>query len=206
MWNFKSSQFSKCVVLDLINLCLTVTNEVFRFMPDILGIFELQIVPTIEPLLHSKQTNSVIGMRQMKCAILIINNLGVGLNLLRPILADAENFTSRAKDGSYHISLNWRCLIAFECLQIVVSNPSMTDLFASSSLSIGAPVLIQILECYLKASRGIEQSQEKSPADQHPGSGKLSARGQGLYQSTQKIAKVINTQNLEGEIPNPTCP
>ena len=43
----------------------------------------------------------------------------------------------------------------------MISNPGMADLFASSSLSIGAPVLIQILECYLKASRGIEQNQEK---------------------------------------------
>ena len=117
----------------------------------------------------------------MKCAILIINNLGVGLNLLRPILADAETFTSRSKDGSYHVNLTWRCLIAFECLQIVISNPSMTELFASSSLSIGAPVLIQILECYLKASRGIEQSQEKSSSETLQNSGKLSARGQGQY-------------------------
>ena len=40
-FNFKSSPFSKCVVLDLINLCLSMTNEIFRFMPDIASIFEL---------------------------------------------------------------------------------------------------------------------------------------------------------------------
>ena len=87
--------FSKCVVLDLINLCLSVTNEVFRYMPDIQSIFELQLAPTLEPLLISKQVNSGFGMRLMKCATLIINNIGVGLNLLRPILVDAEGFTVR---------------------------------------------------------------------------------------------------------------
>ena len=51
-WNFKPSIFSKSVVLDLLNLCLTTTNEVFRFVPDILSIFELQIAPTLEPLLN----------------------------------------------------------------------------------------------------------------------------------------------------------
>ena len=70
------------------------TNETFRFCPDIISIFELQIVPTIEPLLSQKSSpQSSIGMRLMKCSTLIINNLGVGLNLLRTILADAESFT-----------------------------------------------------------------------------------------------------------------
>ena len=88
-------------------------------------------------------------MRLMKCATLIINNLGVSLNLLRTILSDAESFTTRHRDGSISINLNWRCLIAFECLQIVISNPGLSELFANSSLNIGAPVLIQILECYI---------------------------------------------------------
>ena len=47
----------------------------------------------------------------------------------------------------------------------MISNPNMADLFASSSLSIGAPVLIEILECYLKASRGIEQNYDKFSPD-----------------------------------------
>ena len=98
-------------------------------------------------------------------ATLIINNLGVSINLLRTIklfsqdhfclkflhtiLSDAEACTSRSKDGVISVNLNWRCLIAFECLQIVISNPGLSELFANSSLSIGAPVLIQILECYI---------------------------------------------------------
>ena len=147
--NFKSSAYSRCVVLDLINLCLTMTNELFRFFPEVLSILELQIAPTIEPLLQQKAAQSGIGMRLMKCATLFINNLGVSLNLLRPILADAEAFTSRHRDGTISVNLNWRCLIAFECLQIVISNPALSELFATSSLSIGAPVLIQILECYI---------------------------------------------------------
>ena len=81
-------------------------------------------------------------MRLMKCATLIINNLGVSLNLLRSIMGDAESFTNRHKDGTLSVTLTWRSLIAFECLQIVVSNPGLSELFASSSLSIGAPVLI----------------------------------------------------------------
>ena len=114
--NFKSSAYSCCVVLDLINLCLTMTNEVFRFFPEINSIFELQIAPTIEPLLHQKTPQSSLGMRLMKCATLIINNLGCSLNLLRTILTDADSFTSRSRDGTTSFNLNWRCLIAFECL------------------------------------------------------------------------------------------
>ena len=77
--SFKSSAYSRCVVLDLINLCLTMTNELFRFFPEILSILELQIAPTIEPLLQQKLPQSSIGMRLMKCATLIINNLGVSI-------------------------------------------------------------------------------------------------------------------------------
>ena len=99
-------------------------------------------------------------MRLMKCATLIINNLGVGVNLLRTIMADAEAFTSTNRDGAISVNLNWKCLIAFECLQIVISNPCLTELFANSSLSIGAPVLIQIIECYIAAAKAIEQSKD----------------------------------------------
>lgn len=146
------------------------SNEVFRFFPELTVIFELQISPTIEPMLTQKNVPSTIGMRLMKCATLIINNLGVSLNLLRSILADAEAFTSRARDGTVGINLNWRSLIALECLQIVISNPGLTELFSTSSLAIGAPVLIQILECYIQASRAIEASNE-------PGSGAVTSGG-----------------------------
>lgn len=104
------------------------------------------MAPTIEPLLDHKSASSgsqsAFGMRLMKCATLIINNLGVGVNLLRTILSDAEAFTHTSRDGAISVNLSWKCLIAFECLQIVVSNPCLTELFANSSLSIGAPVLI----------------------------------------------------------------
>ena len=143
-------------------------------------------------------------MRLMKCATLIVNNLQVGINLLRSILSDAEAFTHTSKDGSISVNLNWKCLIAFECLQIVISNPAMTELFANSSLSLGAPVLIQIIECYIQAARAVEQS--KDPQINAGGSSSTSGRStqRGLYQSTQKINKVINSQNLDGEIGAPT--
>ena len=96
----------------------------------------------------------------MKCATLIINNLGVSLNLLRTILADAESVTSVSRDGNISVNLTWKCLIAFECLQILISNPGLSELFASSSLSIGAPVLIQILETYIQAAKATEQSKD----------------------------------------------
>jgi len=140
-------------------------------------------------------------MRLMKCATLIINNLGVGINLLRGILVDAEAFTTTAKDGTISVNLNWKCLIAFECLQIVISNPALTELFASSSLSIGAPVLIQILESYIMAAKAIEQSRD--PLINSQGSTARPSQ-RGSYLSTQKINKVINSWTLDGEISAPT--
>lgn len=55
--NFKPSTYSNSIVLDLINLCLTMTNETFRFFPEIVSIFELQMAPTIEPLLEHKSSS-----------------------------------------------------------------------------------------------------------------------------------------------------
>lgn len=133
----------------------------------------------------------------MKCATLIINNLGVSLNLLRTILADAEAFTSKHKDGTVSVNLTWRSLIAFECLQIVISNPGLSEVFANSSLAIGAPVLIQILQSYIEAARAIEQSKDPMingtfGGNSSTSSSRQSSRGL-LYQSTQKISKVINS-------------
>ena len=81
--NFKQSQFSKCVVLDMLNQSLTMTSESLRFFPDIASIFELQIVPTLEQLMLSKQVNSLLGVREFKLAILIITTLCSGFSLLR---------------------------------------------------------------------------------------------------------------------------
>ena len=156
---FKSSSFSKCVVLDALNYCLTSTHELIRFFPELLSIFELQLCPTIEPMLVSKQLgHSALGMRLMKCAILIVNNLGCGFNLLRSIIADTDSFVTQNKDGTCSANLTWRALIGFECLQLALSNPSLTHILATSSLSIGAPALIQILESYLLASKAIERA------------------------------------------------
>lgn len=100
------------MVLDCINLCLTETNEIFRYLPDINNIFELQVVPTLDPLLQVKQVNSMLGVRELKLAILIINNLGSGFSLLRQIMADADSLTVKQKDGSFKFDLNWRGLIS----------------------------------------------------------------------------------------------
>jgi hypothetical protein len=161
----------------------------------------------------------MMGVRQMKCAILIINNLGIGLNLLRPLLADAESLLSKNKDNSVSMNLNWRCLIGFECLQIVISNPNLSELFANSSLSIGAPVLIQILECHLKASKAISNELNSGHSSSASAGGAMNrsnllSKGKssdtmtsspGIFNSTQKIQKVINSQNLETDVPAPSC-
>jgi len=78
----------------------------------------------------------------MKCAILIINNLSCGLPLLTHILNDTDSFSTKAKDGHTVLQFNWKCLIGFECLHVVISNPTLTQLFAQSSISIGVPVLL----------------------------------------------------------------
>lgn len=157
-WNFKPSQFAKCVVLDMLNLCLTMTHETLRFFPEVASIFELQIVPTLEQLMLAKQVSSILGVRELKLAILIITSLGSGFSLLRQLLADAESLTVKQKDGSFKFDFNWRGLVSFECLQVAVSNPQLAQLFSSSSLSIGAPIIIQILECYSKVSKAIESA------------------------------------------------
>lgn len=38
-------------------------------------------------------------MRLMKCSILIINNLGIGVNLFTHILSETDNFLSSNKGG-----------------------------------------------------------------------------------------------------------
>jgi hypothetical protein len=98
----------------------------------------------------------MLGVREMKLSILIINNLCCGFSLMRQILTDAESLTAKQKDSSFKFDLNWRGMIACECLQLVVSNPQLAQLFSTSSLSIGAPIIIQILECYIKISKAID--------------------------------------------------
>ena len=71
-------------------------------------------------------------------------------------MADADSMTIKQKDGSFKFDFNWRGLVAFECLQVAISNPQLAQLFSTSSLSIGAPIIIQILECYIKVSKALE--------------------------------------------------
>jgi hypothetical protein len=58
--------------------------------PEIISLFELYIVPTLDNMMQNKQVSSLIGLRQMKCAIFIIQNVGRGINLLNHILGEAE--------------------------------------------------------------------------------------------------------------------
>ena len=78
----------------------------------------------------------------MKLAILIISSLGSGFGLLRQLLADADSLTVKQKDGTIRFEFNWRGLIAYECLQVAISNPYLSHLFSTASISIGAPIII----------------------------------------------------------------
>jgi len=126
----------------------------------------------------------------MKLAILIINHLSCGFGLLRQILIDADSLTSKCKDGSIKFELNWRGLVAFECLQVAISNPALSQLLSTSSLSIGAPIIIQILESYSKVAKAIELAANPENKQTH--------------YSTKLTPKVITNANLETEIPAPT--
>jgi hypothetical protein len=66
----------------------------------------------------------------MKCSIVIINNLGIGINLLTFILHEVEGFLGKAKDGNVVMNLNWKSLVGFECLAIVLNNPSLIKTFS----------------------------------------------------------------------------
>ena len=74
-------------------------------------------------MLNNKKLESAVGMRQMKCTILMVNNLGIGIGLLQSILADTDSLSTRQKDGTLQLNLTWRSLIGFECLQIAMGNP-----------------------------------------------------------------------------------
>jgi hypothetical protein len=57
-------------------------------------IFENEIVPVLQMMSQSSskgnQMDYQIGVRLMKLIILIINNLGIGVNLMNLILSEAE--------------------------------------------------------------------------------------------------------------------
>ncbi len=85
-------------------------------------------------MFKSKQIEYIIGMRLMKLSILIINNLGIGINLLNFVLQETDGFLTKNKDGSVNVNLTWKSLIGFECVAIVMNNPNLIKSFAQSAL------------------------------------------------------------------------
>lgn len=77
-------------------------------------------------LLQQKTVASIVGLRQMRCAMLVVSKLHCGVNLLQHILSEATEFVVKQKDGSTSLNLTWRTLIGFECLQCVLCNSSLT--------------------------------------------------------------------------------
>lgn len=75
-------------------------------------------------------------MRLMKCSILVINFLGIGVNLFTHILSETDNFLISNKfgksnnDTQANMNLNWKSLIGFECVAIALNNPSLIKVFA----------------------------------------------------------------------------
>lgn len=94
-----------------------------------------------------------IGVRMMKLSILIINNLGIGVNLMNLILSETEAiFTKQSKEPQMH--LTWRSLLAFEGLAIIMNNPNLIQLFSQCSLQVGKTLLAQIFECLSQVTAG----------------------------------------------------
>jgi hypothetical protein len=66
-------------------------------------IFENEIIPVLQMMTQSQAKSSHldyhIGVRMMKLSILIINNLGIGVNLMNLILSETEGiFTKQSKE------------------------------------------------------------------------------------------------------------
>jgi len=77
----------------------------------------------------------------MKCATLIVANLGVGIHLITHIMADADKFAYLTKDNVYNFNLNWKSIVSFECIDLILSNSSLCQFFAETTLTIGMPIL-----------------------------------------------------------------
>ena len=96
---------TRAIILDILCLSLSQTQDLFSYFPtSILRVFDHEVVPILELLFKSgtKQNplDYVIGVRLMKLTILIINNLGIGINLLSFILQETDGIAVRAKDGT----------------------------------------------------------------------------------------------------------
>ena len=66
----------------------------------------------------------------MKLSVMVINNLGIGVNLLNNILQETDSFCTKNKDGNIIVNLTWHSLIGFECLAIVMNNPNLIRVFS----------------------------------------------------------------------------
>ena len=99
------SPATRAVILDVLCLALAQTFDLFSFFPGtILKIFDNEIVPALETIFKGASKSSTleyhIGVRLMKLTVLIINNLGIGINLLIYILHETDSIFTRGKDGS----------------------------------------------------------------------------------------------------------
>jgi hypothetical protein len=125
--------------LDIFCLGLQHTYDLFQFFPQsILRIFDNDIVPVLEIMYKSSVKQNPleyqIGVRLIKLSVLIINNLGIGINLLGYILQETDNLVVRAKDGTQVFNLSWRTLLAFEGIAIILGNPNLIQIFSTSGL------------------------------------------------------------------------
>jgi len=132
----------------------------FSFFPQLLKVFDQEIVPVFELMFKAKPTEYIIGMRLMKCSILVMNNLGIGINLLNYILLETDGIVAKGKEGSISMNLTWRCLIGFECLTIALSNPNLVRVFSQCALQVGKTVLVQVFESLINATDHLDLSGE----------------------------------------------
>ena len=127
----------------------------------------------------------MIGVRLMKLTILIINNLGIGINLLTFILQDTDGIFVRGKDGFQQLNLSWRNLIAFEGIALMFNNPQLIQIFSVSALQVGKTVLVQIFESLLQASQSELLDLNAEGSLKHMNS---------PYYSQQKMPKFVDAQ------------
>ena len=121
----------------------------------------------------------------MKLTILIINNLGIGINLLTFILQDTDGIFVRGKDGFQQLNLSWRNLIAFEGIALMFNNPQLIQIFSVSALQVGKTVLVQIFESLLQASQSELLDLNAEGSLKHMNS---------PYYSQQKMPKFVDAQ------------
>lgn len=51
-------------------------------------------------MFKQKHQEYLVGMRLMKCSIMIMNNLRIGINLLAAIIQETDGLLVRHKDGT----------------------------------------------------------------------------------------------------------